>query len=108
MFCLCSRLQDKVFEATHFDVHFLCPYALLYEEEKFKAFDLASKLEGTGTLTKDFKALFAQILLVSDILLYVQNFHHICSKGGYKLKVDMHLSLVLLLQIPPCLPLRSS
>ncbi|CAA0830514.1 Uncharacterized protein - chloroplastic [Striga hermonthica] len=35
--------------------------ALNSEEAKFKAFDLASKPEGTGTPTKDFKALFSQI-----------------------------------------------
>ncbi|KAH9672367.1 hypothetical protein KPL70_017693 [Citrus sinensis] len=35
--------------------------ALQFEEAKFKAFDLASKPEGTGTPTKDFKALFSQI-----------------------------------------------
>ena len=35
--------------------------ALQLEEAKFKALDLASKPEGTGTPTKDFKALFAQV-----------------------------------------------
>lgn len=35
--------------------------ALQYEEAKCKAFDLASKPEGDGTPTKDFKALFSQI-----------------------------------------------
>lgn len=35
--------------------------ALQLEESKFKALDLASKPEGTGTPTKDFKALFAQV-----------------------------------------------
>ena len=35
--------------------------ALQYEEAKFKAFDLASKPEGVGTPTKDFRALFSQI-----------------------------------------------
>ncbi|CAM8897671.1 unnamed protein product [Rhodiola kirilowii] len=43
------------------DVAEVCIQALLHEEAKFKAFDLASKPEGTGTPTKDFKALFAQI-----------------------------------------------
>ncbi|PKU84312.1 uncharacterized protein At5g02240 [Dendrobium catenatum] len=33
--------------------------ALQFEEAKFKAFDLASKPEGTGTPTTDFKALFS-------------------------------------------------
>lgn len=35
--------------------------ALLFEEAKFKAFDLASKPEGEGTPTTDFRALFAQV-----------------------------------------------
>ncbi|GAU38805.1 hypothetical protein TSUD_163800 [Trifolium subterraneum] len=35
--------------------------ALNFEEAQFKAFDLASKPEGTGSPTKDFKALFSQI-----------------------------------------------
>lgn len=40
---------------------FLVRQALQFEEAKFKAFDLASKPEGTGTPTKDFKALFSQV-----------------------------------------------
>jgi hypothetical protein len=40
---------------------FIFQQALQFEEAKFKAFDLASKPEGVGTPTKDFKALFAQI-----------------------------------------------
>ncbi|KAL5549885.1 hypothetical protein UlMin_000061 [Ulmus minor] len=43
------------------DVAEVCVQALQFEEAKFKAFDLASKPEGTGTPTKDFKALFSQI-----------------------------------------------
>ncbi|KAL5549886.1 hypothetical protein UlMin_000062 [Ulmus minor] len=43
------------------DVAEVCIQALQFEEAKFKAFDLASKPEGTGTPTKDFKALFSQI-----------------------------------------------
>ncbi|KAF8042416.1 hypothetical protein BT93_A0907 [Corymbia citriodora subsp. variegata] len=35
--------------------------ALLFEESKYKAFDLASKPEDAGTPTKDFKALFASV-----------------------------------------------
>lgn len=35
--------------------------ALNFEEAQFKAFDLASKPEGKGSPTKDFKALFSQI-----------------------------------------------
>lgn len=41
--------------------HFGIEQALQYEEAKFKAFDLASKPEGAGTPTKDFKALFALV-----------------------------------------------
>ncbi|XP_077238990.1 uncharacterized protein At2g37660, chloroplastic-like [Tasmannia lanceolata] len=43
------------------DVAEVCVQALQFEEVKFKAFDLASKLPGVGTPTKDFKALFSQI-----------------------------------------------
>ncbi|XP_071720468.1 uncharacterized protein At5g02240-like [Rutidosis leptorrhynchoides] len=43
------------------DVAEVCIQALQIEEAKFKAFDLASKPEGSGTPTKDFKALFSQI-----------------------------------------------
>ncbi|XP_020267504.1 uncharacterized protein At5g02240-like [Asparagus officinalis] len=40
---------------------YICVCALQFEEAKFKAFDLASKPEGTGTPTTDFKSLFAKI-----------------------------------------------
>ncbi|XXG80877.1 hypothetical protein AAC387_Pa09g1646 [Persea americana] len=43
------------------DVAEVCIQALCFEEAKFKALDLASKPEGEGTPTKDFKALFSQI-----------------------------------------------
>lgn len=43
------------------DVAEVCIKALQYDEAKFKGFDLASKPEGSGTPTKDFKALFSQI-----------------------------------------------
>ncbi|XP_062180496.1 uncharacterized protein At5g02240-like [Phragmites australis] len=43
------------------DVAEVCIQALLFEEAKFKAFDLASKPEGEGTPTTDFRALFAQV-----------------------------------------------
>ncbi|KAI7736555.1 hypothetical protein M8C21_031851 [Ambrosia artemisiifolia] len=43
------------------DVAEVCVQALQFEEAKFKAFDLASKPEGSGTPTKDFKSLFSQI-----------------------------------------------
>lgn len=42
------------------DVAETCIQALSFEEAKFKALDLASKPEGSGTPTKDFKALFSQ------------------------------------------------
>ncbi|KAI4331708.1 hypothetical protein MLD38_029866 [Melastoma candidum] len=44
------------------DVAEVCLQALLYEEAKFKAFDLASKPEGDGTPTKDFKELFSKVM----------------------------------------------
>lgn len=40
---------------------YLYGQALYFEEAKFKALDLASKPEGEGTPTEDFKALFSQI-----------------------------------------------
>ncbi|KAK1365424.1 Sanguinarine reductase [Heracleum sosnowskyi] len=43
------------------DVAEVCIQALQFEEAKSKAFDLGSKPEGTGTPTKDFKALFSQV-----------------------------------------------
>ncbi|KAL8152717.1 hypothetical protein V2J09_010477 [Rumex salicifolius] len=43
------------------DVAEVCIQALKFEEAKFKAFDLASKPEGEGTPTNDFKALFSKI-----------------------------------------------
>ncbi|XP_019450236.1 PREDICTED: uncharacterized protein At5g02240-like [Lupinus angustifolius] len=43
------------------DVAEVCIQALNFEEAQFKAFDLSSKPEGTGSPTKDFKALFSQI-----------------------------------------------
>ncbi|CAL0302696.1 unnamed protein product [Lupinus luteus] len=43
------------------DVAEVCIQALNFEEAQFKAFDLASKPEGAGSPTKDFKALFSQI-----------------------------------------------
>lgn len=46
---------------TRADVAEVCIQALLFEEAKFKAFDLASKPAGTGTPTTDFKALFSQV-----------------------------------------------
>ncbi|EFJ23715.1 hypothetical protein SELMODRAFT_174568 [Selaginella moellendorffii] len=43
------------------DVAEVCIQALLFEEAKNKAFDLASKPEGEGTATRDFKSLFSQV-----------------------------------------------
>lgn len=43
------------------DVAEVCVQALQFEEAKFKAFDLASKPEGVGMPTKDFRSLFAQV-----------------------------------------------
>ncbi|KAH9735983.1 hypothetical protein KPL71_017928 [Citrus sinensis] len=54
-------LQTETRTIARADVAEVCIQALQFEEAKFKAFDLASKPEGTGTPTKDFKALFSQI-----------------------------------------------
>ncbi|KAK4348507.1 hypothetical protein RND71_031262 [Anisodus tanguticus] len=54
-------LETETKTVARADVAEVCIQALQYKEAKFKAFDLASKPEGTGTPTKDFKALFAQI-----------------------------------------------
>ncbi|XP_076922493.1 uncharacterized protein At5g02240-like [Bidens hawaiensis] len=54
-------LQTETKTIARADVAEVCIQALKYEEAKFKAFDLASKPEGSGTPTKDFKSLFAQI-----------------------------------------------
>ncbi|EPS67094.1 hypothetical protein M569_07683, partial [Genlisea aurea] len=43
------------------DVAETCIRVLSFEEAKFKALDLASKPEGVGIPTDDFKALFSQI-----------------------------------------------
>ncbi|XP_022865248.1 uncharacterized protein At2g37660, chloroplastic-like [Olea europaea var. sylvestris] len=54
-------LQTETKSIARADVAEVCIQALNFEESKFKAFDLASKPEGTGSPTKDFKALFSQI-----------------------------------------------
>lgn len=54
-------LQTETKLIPRADVAEVCLQALQYEEAKFKAFDLGSKPEGTGTPTKDFKALFSQV-----------------------------------------------
>ncbi|XP_021289977.1 uncharacterized protein At5g02240 [Herrania umbratica] len=54
-------LQTETRTIARPDVAEVCIQALKFEEAKFKAFDLASKPEGVGIPTKDFKALFSQI-----------------------------------------------
>ncbi|XP_022950724.1 uncharacterized protein At5g02240-like isoform X1 [Cucurbita moschata] len=54
-------LQTETRTIARADVAEVCLQALQFEEAKFKAFDLASKPEGVGTPTKDFKALFSQV-----------------------------------------------
>ncbi|KAJ3701756.1 hypothetical protein LUZ61_005461 [Rhynchospora tenuis] len=54
-------LQTDTKSIPRADVAEVCVQALQFEEAKFKALDLASKPEGVGTPTKDFKALFEQI-----------------------------------------------
>ncbi|KAJ8427851.1 hypothetical protein Cgig2_012551 [Carnegiea gigantea] len=54
-------LQTEYKSIPRADVAEVCIQALLHEEAKSKAFDLASKPEGVGTPTTDFRALFAQV-----------------------------------------------
>ncbi|KAF6137817.1 hypothetical protein GIB67_040525 [Kingdonia uniflora] len=54
-------LQTDTRTIARADVAEVCIQALQIEEAKFKAFDLASKPEGTGEPTKDFKELFSKI-----------------------------------------------
>ncbi|KAJ6806866.1 uncharacterized protein M6B38_105975 [Iris pallida] len=54
-------LQTETRTIARADVAEVCIQALQFEEAKFKAFDLASRPEGMGTPTSDFKALFSQI-----------------------------------------------
>lgn len=54
-------LETETRTIARADVAEVCVQALQLEEAKFKALDLASKPEGTGTPTTDFKALFAQV-----------------------------------------------
>ncbi|XP_041026381.1 uncharacterized protein At2g37660, chloroplastic [Juglans microcarpa x Juglans regia] len=54
-------LQTETKTISREDVAEVCIQALKFEEAKFKAFDLASKPEGVGTPTKDYKALFSHI-----------------------------------------------
>ncbi|KAF2303164.1 hypothetical protein GH714_014259 [Hevea brasiliensis] len=64
-------LQTDTRAIARADVAEVCIEALAYEEAKFKAFDLASKPEGTGTPTKDFKALFSKSPLDFDFQLTI-------------------------------------
>ncbi|XP_062095604.1 uncharacterized protein At5g02240 [Humulus lupulus] len=54
-------LKTETKSVPRSDVAEVCIQALKFEESKNKAFDLASKAEGAGTPTKDFKAFFSQI-----------------------------------------------
>ncbi|KEH29065.1 putative NAD(P)-binding domain-containing protein [Medicago truncatula] len=54
-------LQTETKTIPRADVAEVCVQVLNYEETKLKAFDLASKPEGAGEPTKDFKALFSQL-----------------------------------------------
>ncbi|KAI3987096.1 hypothetical protein MKX01_036886 [Papaver californicum] len=54
-------LETDIRTIARADVAEVCIQALQCEEAKFKALDLASKPEGTGEPTKDFKTLFSQI-----------------------------------------------
>ncbi|KAK9057305.1 hypothetical protein SSX86_022140 [Deinandra increscens subsp. villosa] len=54
-------LETETKTVARSDVAEVCIQALQFEEAKFKAFDLASKPEGSGTPTKDFKSLFSQV-----------------------------------------------
>ncbi|OVA17839.1 hypothetical protein BVC80_1835g231 [Macleaya cordata] len=53
--------QMEMIYISRDDVAEVCIQALECEESKFKAFDLTSKPKGTGTPTRDFKALFSQV-----------------------------------------------
>lgn len=57
-------LQTDTKTVPRADVAEVCIQALQFEEAKKKAFDLASKPEGAGTPTKDFKAFFSQITTI--------------------------------------------
>lgn len=54
-------LQLETRTVPRADVAEVCLQALQFEEAKFKAFDLASKPEGSGAPTADFRALFSQV-----------------------------------------------
>lgn len=54
-------LQTQTRTIARADVAEVCIQALQFEEAKFKGFDLASKPEGEGSPTTDFKTLFSKI-----------------------------------------------
>ncbi|KAF3330537.1 NAD(P)H-binding [Carex littledalei] len=54
-------LKTETRTISRADVAEVCIQALQYEEAKEKAFDLASKPEGEGTPTTDFRSLFSQV-----------------------------------------------
>lgn len=71
--CPCQtpiRIETKFHHILKFLLNYVIGYLLIqlvlqalnFEEAQFKAFDLASKPEGVGSPTKDFKALFSQII----------------------------------------------
>ncbi|KAF4359205.1 hypothetical protein F8388_005314 [Cannabis sativa] len=60
---LLDKEGDRTKSVPRADVAEVCIQALQFEESKNKAFDLASKAEGVGTPTKDFKAFFLRSLL---------------------------------------------
>ncbi|KAL2934048.1 hypothetical protein RDABS01_017167 [Bienertia sinuspersici] len=55
-------LQTETRSVPRADVAEVCIQALQFEEAKCKAFDLASKPEGSGVPTTDFRALFSQVV----------------------------------------------
>ncbi|KAL3678444.1 hypothetical protein R1sor_021400 [Riccia sorocarpa] len=55
-----SLLKTETKSLPRADVAEICVQALLHQEAKNKAFDAASKPEGEGTITTDFKAYFSQ------------------------------------------------
>ncbi|KAF3575466.1 hypothetical protein DY000_02035521 [Brassica cretica] len=59
--CELMSMNEGSLTIARADVAEVCVQALQLEEAKYKALDLASKPEGTGTPTKDFKALFTQV-----------------------------------------------
>ncbi|KAJ8427852.1 hypothetical protein Cgig2_012552 [Carnegiea gigantea] len=92
-------LQTEYKSIPRADVAEVCIQALLHEEAKSKAFDLASKPEGVGTPTTDFRALFAQVtaLGISEPELNLTHFN-VCTYDSRPVyhKCSLALGLVLL------------